>query len=234
MALSREDDAVLVPRELCAIAPRPKDGRSPNEHTVERGVEPLDLKVRLERLALPPERVAVYGHVHEPEEPRLRLLRLGPGVLREEDAAGARPHDWHRLVRRAARDLVEQAELHEELLDRRALSARIREAVHARKVLWSADRDRLAFLAVLLHRPRDRVDVFAHIALDADDADSHRMDLGRRPIKTISNRRGLTGRRDGRFNCSPVPDPDGCGTVPARFPRTRRNRRARGAGLRRC
>src|SRR5439155_13771875 len=55
VALSREDDPVLVPRERCAIAPRPQDRRGADEDAVERRVEPCHLKVSLERLAMAPE-----------------------------------------------------------------------------------------------------------------------------------------------------------------------------------
>src|SRR5712692_6301490 len=71
MSLAGQDDSVLVPRDRRASAPRPKDCRCADEDAVERGVESGDLEVGLERLALAAERVAVYGHVHEPEEPSL-------------------------------------------------------------------------------------------------------------------------------------------------------------------
>src|SRR5438093_1078220 len=66
------------------------------------------------------------------------------------------------------------------------------------------DGDRLALLAVLLHRTRDRVDMFAHVALDPDDADSHLMDLGAVRIKTISTVLSGTANRRGvqLFSCS--------------------------------
>src|SRR5712692_3786425 len=233
MSLAGQDDSVLVPRDRRASAPRPEDRRRTDEDAVERGVESGDLEVGLERLALAAERVAIHGHVHEPKEPSLRLLRLAPRVFREEDAPGARAHDGHSLFTRAAHDLVEEPELHEQLRNGRAFPAGNSEAIDARKIHWPADRDRLALLAVILHRPADGVDVFAHVALDADDANPHSTDLRRRPIKTISTR--IPDRRGGhRFSCSLVRGPDGSGTAPEGSPRTHRNRGAQGAGWQRC
>src|SRR2546421_504435 len=55
--------------------------------------------------------------------------------------------------------------------------------VDVREVLPPAHRDRLAGFAVRLEGAGHRVDVFADVALDADDPDSHRVDLPRRAIK---------------------------------------------------
>src|SRR5437667_11638597 len=85
VALSREDNPVLVPREGRAIPPRPQDRRGADEDAVEWRVESRDLKVRLERFALTSECVAVDGHIHEPEESGLGLLCLATGVFRHED-----------------------------------------------------------------------------------------------------------------------------------------------------
>src|SRR5207253_1603989 len=79
--------------------------------------------------------VAVEGHVHEAEQPRLRLVRLDTRVLREEDAARAGSHDRHGLVRRTPDDLVEEAKLDEELGDRRALAAGDRQRIDTVQVL---------------------------------------------------------------------------------------------------
>src|SRR5437016_5247001 len=183
VALSREDDPILVTGERRARAPGPQDGGGPNEDAVERRVEAIDDEVRLERLPLPPERVAVDRHVHEAEQLRLRFVGLDPRVLREEDAARACAHDRHPLLGRPSNDLIEQAELHEELRDRRALATGDRQRVDVREVLPPAHRDRLAGFAVRLEGAGHRVDVFADVALDADDPDSHRVDLPRRAIK---------------------------------------------------
>src|SRR2546425_8665776 len=183
VALSREADPILVTGEWRARAPGPQDGGGPNEDAVERRVEAIDDEVRLERLPLPPERVAVDRHVHEAEQLRLRFVGLDPRVLREEDAARACAHDRHPLLGRPSNDLIEQAELHEELRDRRALATGDRQRVDVREVLPPAHRDRLAGFAVRLEGAGHRVDVFADVALDADDPDAHRVDLPRRAIK---------------------------------------------------
>ena len=115
-----------------------------------------------------------HGHVHEAEQPRLRLVGLDPCVLREEDAARAGSHDRHGLVRRAPDDLVEEAELDEELGDRRALAAGDRQRIDAVQVLAASHADCVSGLPSLMHRPSDRIHVFAHVALDTDHADSHR------------------------------------------------------------
>src|SRR5437879_12261050 len=111
VALSREDDPILVTGERRARAPGPQDGGGPNEDAVERRVEAIDDEVRLERLPLPPERVAVDRHVHEAEQLRLRFVGLDPRVLRAEDAARACAHDRHRLLLRATDEVSGQAEL---------------------------------------------------------------------------------------------------------------------------
>src|SRR3989475_8803288 len=183
VALKSEEEPILVTGEGSARARGAQDGGSQNEDAVERRVEAIDDEVRLERLPLPPERVAVDRHVHEAEQLRLRLVGLDPRVLREEDAARAGAHDRHRLLRRAADDLIEQTELHEELRDRRALATGDRQRVDVREVLPPAHRDRLAGFAVRLKGAGHRVDVFADVALDADDPDAHRVDLPRRAIK---------------------------------------------------
>src|SRR3972149_7455882 len=100
-----EDDLVSVPCERPASPPGPHDRRSADEHASERAVEALDREIDLEGLPLPSEGVPVPGHVHEPPEARLRLLRLGAPLLREEDAAGARAEDGHGFLLRAPYDL---------------------------------------------------------------------------------------------------------------------------------
>src|SRR2546430_8317337 len=70
LSRSREDDPILVTGERHALAPGAQDGGGPNEDAVERRVEAIDDEVRLERLPLPPERVAVDRHVHEAEQDR--------------------------------------------------------------------------------------------------------------------------------------------------------------------
>src|SRR5881396_1428675 len=173
VSLTGEDDSILVPRQRRAIAPGPQDRGCSDEDAMERLLHALDLEVRLERLSLSPERVPVDGHVHEAEQPRLRLVGLDPCVLREEDAARAGSHDWHGLVRRAPDDLVEEAELDEELGDRRALPAGDRQRIDAVQVLAASYADRVSGLPSLVHRPSDRIDVLAHVALDTDHADPH-------------------------------------------------------------
>src|SRR5207245_7878180 len=101
-----------------------------DEDAAEWRFESVNLMVRLERFPLTSECVAVDGHVHEPEESGLGLLRLAPGVFRQEDASGARPHDRHPFLGRAPYDLIEEAELHQQLRDRRALAAGDREPAH--------------------------------------------------------------------------------------------------------
>src|SRR5207247_10268218 len=120
---------------------------------MERLLHALDLEVRLERLSLSPERVPVDGHVHEAEQPRLRLVGLDPCVLREEDAARAGSHDWHGLVRRAPDDLVEEAELEEELGERGALADGGRQCIHAIGVRAAWYADRISGLPSIVHGP---------------------------------------------------------------------------------
>src|SRR5439155_19313262 len=95
VSLSGEDDSILVPGQRRAIAPGPQDRGRPNENAMERLLHALDLEVRLERFSLSTERVPVDGHVHEAEQPRLRLVGLDPRLLRAGDAASAGSPDRH-------------------------------------------------------------------------------------------------------------------------------------------
>src|SRR2546428_11918682 len=70
VALSREDDPILVTGERRALAPGPQDGGRPNEDAVERRVEAIDDEGRLERLPPPPARVAGRRPVPEAAQPR--------------------------------------------------------------------------------------------------------------------------------------------------------------------
>src|SRR5438132_3296717 len=174
VSMTGEDDSILVPRQRRAIAPGPQDRGRPDEDAMERLLHALDLEVRLERLPLSTERVPVDGHVHEAEQPRLRLVRLDPRVLREEDAARAGSHDRHGLVRRTPDDLVEEAKLDEELGDRRALAAGERQRIDAAQGLAPSYVDRIAGPPRVAPRPGDLGHMLAHVALDTGHAGSHR------------------------------------------------------------
>src|SRR3989442_3640231 len=90
VALSREDDPILVTGERRARAPGPQDGGGPNEDAVERRAAATADQARLERLPPPPQRVALDRHVHRAWQLRLRFFGLRPPCLRCGDRTPAR------------------------------------------------------------------------------------------------------------------------------------------------
>src|SRR5439155_25597289 len=95
------------------------------------------------------ERVAVGPHVHEPEEARACLRDLLVALRREQDEAGAGPHDREVLPPRTLDEEIVEVEGAQELRDRRALAAGHDEAIERRELLPAPDRADLALEAQL-------------------------------------------------------------------------------------
>ena len=115
-----------------------------------RPAEDRDLELRLERVELAPEGVALDGHVEERQDRRLAAGDLGG----QDDHPGARPEDRRAAVGELEDRLVEPPAL-DELAHRRALAAGQDEPADAFEV------GRLAHADALHADGAERVEVFA-------------------------------------------------------------------------
>src|SRR4051812_32088427 len=142
------------------------DPRRPDEHGVDRlAVDAVDHDRRLERVDLPPERVAPDGHLDAGE-----TLLVGAAV---EDLGGQHDHAGAGPVHRHAAgdplaERFEQPEVDRELADGGRLAARDHQGVDGVELVGPADRSgqRVAL--------RDRAQVFADVTLQGQDANDHR------------------------------------------------------------
>ena len=155
-------------RQDVHVRSRALDHGRPDEHRVHgRVAQERHGQLRLERLQLPPERVALHGHVQQRQD---GLLVAGD-LARQDDHPRARPEQ-----RRAARGKVQDRPAHPPAVDQpahgRALAPGQDQAVDVLEMLRQAHLDRLH-----ADGAQDR-EMLGEGALEGQHADLHRTGSG--------------------------------------------------------
>ena len=157
------DPAVVEPGQDVDLGAGPLDDRGADEDAMDRrAAEDRDVELRLERVELAPERIALDGHVEERQDRRLAAGDLGG----QHDHPGTRPED-RRAALGQVEDRVVQAPALDELAHRRALATGQDQPADVGEI------GRFAHANPLHADGAEGLEVFAERPLEGEDPDPH-------------------------------------------------------------